>query len=655
MDAPTITVVKDGGFFGHPQSDMGNVGRIALRRARYRFHVGSRSPSWSRRRLRWLLSGLTLVAVTCFLLTLAACGRPEPRTTYATAVTSRSTPVASLRATAGAEANMAVPPATTPVPLQVSQEPRATPEPTATLTRTATPTRSPTPIPTATPTPIPTATPTPIPTATPTPTPTATPTPEPTATLTPTPTATPTPKPTATPTPTPTATPEPWAALPPIRADFAAAIEAGKAEYVLQDIYGWRMIVPELARKIEALPWVEDGIDGPNEKGAVQGLMRLANEGSPESAATLLAEPWVVEGQNYAALAGLAFSWSLDGTTTTYADVVRTVFSHPAFSDGVSAREAKVLATLPTVGYPQRDGWISVTAREDPDYLAKFLNSFTLEERTIALPLRGETELTIIRTYPPVEGTMDKLERAVRGVEEFLGYPLPRRHVIALIPPDSSAGGGGVLRETHMVAFKMDIRPTQPDSFDDLFAHEVAHWYFDVQAGTEWLAEGAAVLTQYLVADRHDPSLRRYAARNSLPSVWVQASNRLFAAMLSTGLSPCTVADTIAEFESFSSHPVAGWHVSPSGRRCRTFEYSDCKYTLGALLFHDLYSNMDETAFRKAFRRLFLHIHHDVPSACDDQAFTTICHLKEAFLAYIAPEERAVVEEIIDRHYGATP
>ena len=26
MDAATITVVKDGGFFGHPQSDMGNVG-----------------------------------------------------------------------------------------------------------------------------------------------------------------------------------------------------------------------------------------------------------------------------------------------------------------------------------------------------------------------------------------------------------------------------------------------------------------------------------------------------------------------------------------------------------------------------------------------------------------------------------------------------
>ena len=25
-NSPTITVVKDGGFFGHPQSDMGNVG-----------------------------------------------------------------------------------------------------------------------------------------------------------------------------------------------------------------------------------------------------------------------------------------------------------------------------------------------------------------------------------------------------------------------------------------------------------------------------------------------------------------------------------------------------------------------------------------------------------------------------------------------------
>ena len=28
MDAATITVVKDGGFFGHPQPDMGNVGLL---------------------------------------------------------------------------------------------------------------------------------------------------------------------------------------------------------------------------------------------------------------------------------------------------------------------------------------------------------------------------------------------------------------------------------------------------------------------------------------------------------------------------------------------------------------------------------------------------------------------------------------------------
>ena len=29
VDASTITIVKDGGFFGHPQSDMGNVGLLA--------------------------------------------------------------------------------------------------------------------------------------------------------------------------------------------------------------------------------------------------------------------------------------------------------------------------------------------------------------------------------------------------------------------------------------------------------------------------------------------------------------------------------------------------------------------------------------------------------------------------------------------------
>ena len=38
MDAPTITVVKDGGPFGHPQADMGNVG--------LQDSVDGNSPNW---------------------------------------------------------------------------------------------------------------------------------------------------------------------------------------------------------------------------------------------------------------------------------------------------------------------------------------------------------------------------------------------------------------------------------------------------------------------------------------------------------------------------------------------------------------------------------------------------------------------------------
>ena len=45
MDAPTITVVKDGGFFGHPQSDMGNVGPDIKQSSRMAGDLDSCNPS----------------------------------------------------------------------------------------------------------------------------------------------------------------------------------------------------------------------------------------------------------------------------------------------------------------------------------------------------------------------------------------------------------------------------------------------------------------------------------------------------------------------------------------------------------------------------------------------------------------------------------
>ena len=107
------------------------------------------------------------------------------------------------------------------------------------------------------------------------------------------------------------------------------------------------------------------------------------------------------------------------------------------------------------------------------------------------------------------------------------------------------------------------------------------------------------------------------------------------------GHQPCTLVQSIAEFEDLLPNETDPW------------QYYDCQYTLGARLFLDLYRNMDETAFRLALRRLYLHTHFDTP-ACDDDP-TVIGHLREAFTTYASEETRATVESLIDRHYYGKP
>ena len=57
--------------------------------------------------------------------------------------------------------------------------------------------------------------------------------------------------------------------------------------------------------------------------------------------------------------------------------------------------------------------------------------------------------------------------------------------------------------------------------------------------------------------------------------------------------------------------------------------------------------------FRLAFRRLFLHTVYNVPNECPDAAVrVTICHVREAFKAYVPEEAGSAVEDVITRWYG---
>ena len=373
------------------------------------------------------------------------------------------------------------------------------------------------------------------------------------------------------------------------------------------------------------LAWTRDGIQGKEEWDAISSLIRLSDVVESGLLTQLIEEPWVVEGRNYAALESL-------GSVEYGMPAVTRVMSNPTITDGITDQEAKILATLPTVAYPAQNNL------DDHDLLDKLLDPerHTLEERTITLPLSGETELTIIRVGPGLASSMDLFEISIRAIEELMGFPFPRRQLIFLF---AEAPGGGVHKGTH-VHIRQDehIEPRAARGARLwLLAHEASHYYWKsvpsphcvpADAGVSryiWLGESAATFMAYIVYN--SPS-------SPYPSVSLDEYFQF-------GHSPCTIIQSIAEFEYLDPRETDPW------------QYYDCQYTLGTRLFLDLYNNMDETAFRLALRRLYLHTHFDT-SVCDDDP-TVICHLREAFTTYVGEETRPKIESIIDHHYHGSP
>lgn len=338
-----------------------------------------------------------------------------------------------------------------------------------------------------------------------------------------------------------------------------------------------------MASKIEDLSWVEDGIRR-NEFDAVRGLIRLADAGH---AAQLLEEPWVEEGRNYPALESL---WHLAVNNTK---TLSKIMSHPTIGDGITVQEAKIIATLHGVDSDMVDTLL------DPKQVS-------VEERTITLPLAGETELTIIRTRPGADLTMDLLEHSVRTIEEFMGFPFPRKHVIYLFDNDIDARGLNYF--TH-VSIKTHEEVNRKQAILELLAHEAAHYYW--RGHTSWISEGSAHLMASVAADTLEGPLISL---------------------------PCPCFRSIAEFEE------------QIGSACIGGSCLACTYSFGERLFRDLHRTMDETSFRQAFRRLFLQTSFHVPNQkCDGSA--GICHVEEAFTVYAEEGRVATVKNAISRWY----
>ena len=84
-------------------------------------------------------------------------------------------------------------------------------------------------------------------------------------------------------------------------------------------------------------------------------------------------------------------------------------------------------------------------------------------------------------------------------------------------------------------------------------------------------------------------------------------------------------------------------------------EGDTCWYPVGEAFYRELYRAMESTNFRLAFRRWLLHGMFDLADVCvgDDMGIsTTYCHVMEAFTTYASEDNRAAVEDVINRWYG---
>ena len=174
---------------------------------------------------------------------------------------------------------------------------------------------------------------------------------------------------------------------------------------------------------------------------------------------------------------------SLSRLATFAPEAFVVVMSHASIRGGISNDLAPVVATLYGV------------AKSNPELIDILLDEskVSLEQRTITLPLAGKVVLSIIRTGPGAARTIDLLEHAVQGVEEYMGLALPTNYVGLLFADAVSGANAGANFGTHIAIlpkFDADDGSHEAGFAGSVIAHEVAHYYWG--GNEDWVNEGAA-------------------------------------------------------------------------------------------------------------------------------------------------------------------
>ena len=354
----------------------------------------------------------------------------------------------------------------------------------------------------------------------------------------------------------------------------------------------------EVASSAVSLGWVVDGIAA-TEIALIEDIVSMANMDAG-AARRIVDMPFLetIEPPDKSAIASLRL------LAAFRPEVFVNVMSNTALRDGIADDEAPIVATLNGVA-ETNPGLIDVLLDDS--------NVF-LELRSITLPLAGEVVLSIIRTGPGAATSMDLLEHSVRGVEEFMGLPLPTNYVGLLYEDAVYGANAGANFGTHIAILpKYDVADGSHEAeFNpSAIAHEVAHYYWG--GNEDWMDEGAADFMASVID----------GARTGRPIAVTNA--------------PCGHTGSLAELENL-------------GISVGDIEFR-CNYSLGERLFVDLYRTLGHERFQQGFRDLYLA--SEIEDEADDLPGTAvgIDHVVGAFRSDEGSES-----VIISRWYdGAEP
>lgn len=310
---------------------------------------------------------------------------------------------------------------------------------------------------------------------------------------------------------------------------------------------------PALANRIKALPWVADGLVT-IEADIVEQLMFIAVAKQPDAATTLAGMPFLrsPDPADLSAIKSLAAIGRRDKAQ------FQRVMSHSTIQAGITDNWTPVVATLSSPAYNK------------PSLIDDLLNhdTVTVEHRSINLQQSRTVTLSIVRTSPGSQRSMDLLEHAVRSVGAFMTEPFPTGHVSLLFADSTEPGSAGTNFGSHVVIrqrYDVDDESHQADHAPHIIAHEIAHQYWSGNA--DWIDEGMSDLMA---------SVSEYQ-RDGTP--------------IATTNQPCRHFNSIAELERATPPSSQGIHK--------------CNYTLGERLFLELLRDFGDAEFQAGIAHLY--------------------------------------------------